>query len=110
MHKRLITQLKETPNRLKITPPSHLAIIYLDAAFVERGAYFKLLPIGEWSPWQHFWDIWELHKTDLKAEGLYVRKEKGAWVIRYKPLKGIQLDESITGFAVLGDRLRDETR
>ncbi|MCY3739903.1 MAG: hypothetical protein OXH00_02665 [Candidatus Poribacteria bacterium] len=98
MHKRLISQLKDTPNRLKITPPSKLAIIYLDAAFVEQGAYFQLIPIGEWNQWQHFWDIWDLHKTDLTVEGLYVRKKQGVWTIRYKPLRGIELDESITRF------------
>lgn len=102
MHKRLISQLKNTPNRLKLTPPSHLASVYLDAAFVEKGAYFQLLPVGKWSPWQHFWDIWDLHKTDLKAEGLYVRKERGGtWVIRYKPQGNIELDASITGLPVL---------
>ena len=102
MHKQLISQLKETKNRLKITP-RNLGIVYLDAAFLEKRGYFRLIPVGYGDTWQHFWDVWDLYKNDLKAEGLSVKKESGAWRIHYKPRNGIQLDESITGFAVLGD-------
>ena len=103
MNTPLITQLKEPKNRLKIT--GTLRFAYLDAAFLKVRGYYRLLPVGEWDAWQPFWDVWEMHKADLKAEGLSVRKEKGQWVIYYSPRKwsGIELDESIRGFEVLGD-------
>lgn len=104
---RLISQLKSTPNRLKITP-HNLAIIYLDAAFLEKRGYFRLIPVGEGDMWQHFWDVWKIYKSELKMEGISVKKESGTWVIHYKPLRGIELDETITGFPTLGDPLKDE--
>lgn len=107
---RLITQLKDTPNRLKITPRNTLAVIYLDAAFLEKRGYFRLHPVGEWDTFQHFWDIWSRYKSDLKGEGVSVKKESGRWVIHYKPLRDIELDESITGFPTLGDDIRNAKR
>ena len=53
---------------------------------------------SERTAWLQFWDVWDRHKTYLKAEGLSVTKEKGKWVIHYLPPKdgSIALDESIT--------------
>lgn len=107
MNKPLITQLKEPKNRLKIT--GSLRFAYLDAAFLaDRGSY-RLLPVCGGSAkdsWHQFWDVWDLHKSDIKKEGLWVTKERGVWVIYYRPPKwsGIELDESIRGFEVLGDK------
>jgi len=98
----LISALKDTKNRLKITP-RNLSIVYLDAAFLEKRGYFRLIPVGEGDMWQHFWDVWKLYKSELKGEGLSVKKEQGSWVIHYKPPRRIQLDETVTGFAVWGD-------
>jgi len=39
MHKQLVSQLKNTKNRLKITP-RNLSIVYLDAAFLAARGYF----------------------------------------------------------------------
>ena len=100
---RLISQLKDTPNRLKITP-RNLSIVYLDAAFLANRSYFRLMPVGYGDTWQHFWDVYNIYKNDLKAEGLSVKKENDVWVINYKPRNYIHLDESITGFAVLAEK------
>lgn len=106
---RLITQLKEMPNRLKITP-RNLSIVYLDAAFLEKRGYFRLIPIGEGDMWQHFWSVWKIYKSELKGEGVSVKKEQGTWVIHYRPLRDITLDESITGFPTWGDDPRGRKR
>lgn len=105
MTRRLITQLQDKKNRLKITGARLFA--YLDAAFCpDRGSY-ELLPVGACSSkdaWDQFWDVWKTHKADIKAEGIWVKKENGQWTIYYRPPQGsgIVLDESIRGFEVLG--------
>ncbi len=95
---KFITQLKDPKNRLKIT--GSVRSVYLDAKFLVARSYYQLIPVGVGTPdWQPFWDVWELHKTYLKAEGLSVTKEKGKWVIHYLPPQdgSIVLDESIRG-------------
>lgn len=100
---RLISQVKAPKNRLKITPTGRLGVVYLDAAFLKVRGYYRLIPIGYNDAWQHFWDVWDMYKSALKAEGLFVKKEKGIWRIHYRPLSDIKLDASITGFAVWGE-------
>ncbi|MXZ00234.1 hypothetical protein F4Y93_06140 [Candidatus Poribacteria bacterium] len=101
MNRPLITQLKSKKNRLKLT--GRIRVAYLDAAFLSLRGYYRLTPIRfgiltAKGAWEQFWDVWEMHKEDLKGEGLSVRKEKNKWVIHYSPPKdsGIKLDESIT--------------
>ncbi len=99
MNRPLITQLTSKKNRLKITGLVRFA--YLDAAFLVHRGYYRLSPTGaitQRDAWNQFWDVWELYKPDLKAEGLSVTKEKKEWVIHYSPPKdsNICLDASIT--------------
>lgn len=90
----IITQIKSQRNRLKLK--GSRTLIECEAGFLPQRGYFRLTPLKIMGGWQNFWDIWELHKKELKREGLHVTKEKGEWRIHYQPPKwsDIELDES----------------
>ena len=97
--KQIITQDPNHKNRLRLT--GTVRWVHCDAGFLPKRGYFRLEPVPilgltASGAWQQFWDVWDLHKPQLKAEGLYVRKEKGAWRIHYRPKGDIQLDETRT--------------
>ena len=97
--KQIITQLPKQRNRLKFT--GTLRWVECDAGYLPERGYFRLKPVATLGlsgsgAWQQFWDVWEMHKPQLKREGLSVRKEKAVWVIYYRPQGDIQLDETIT--------------
>lgn len=97
--KQIITQVSSHKNRLKLT--GTLRWVECDAGFLPIRGYFQLKPastggVDNKGAWQQFWDVWDMHKSQLKGEGLSVRKEKGRWVIYYRPRKGdIKLDEKL---------------
>lgn len=95
----MITQLSDYKNRLKLT--GTFRSVECEAGYLPARGYFQLKPIASLGlpgkdGWQRFWDVWEMHKPELKSEGLSVRKEKGKWVIYYQPQGDIDLDEKIT--------------
>ena len=97
--KAIITQDPNHKNRLRLT--GTLRCVHCDAGFLPKRGYFRLDPattlgLTYKGAWQQFWDVWDMHKPQLKTEGLYVRKEKGEWVIHYNPQGEIKLDETIT--------------
>jgi len=94
----MITQLPKYKNRLKLSGTFHS--VECEAGYLPARGYFQLKPIASLGlpgkgGWQRFWDVWEIHKPELKSEGLSVRKEKGKWVIYYQPQGDIKLDERI---------------
>ena len=86
-------------NRLKLT--GTLRSVHCDAGFLLVRGYYRLKPVATLGlsgdgAWQQFWDVWDMHKDQLKSEGLSVRKSGGGWFIFYRPRGGIKLDASIT--------------
>lgn len=96
--KPIITLDPKHKNRLKLT--GTLRRLECDAGYLPVRGYFQLKPassggLDNKSAWEQFWDVWEMHKSQLKSEGLSVRKEKGRWVIYYRPQGEIELDEKL---------------
>ena len=86
-------------NRLKLT--GTLRWVHCDAGYLSTRGYYRLKPVATLGlsgdgAWQQFWDVWDMHKDQLKSEGLSVRKENATWCIFYRPQGEIQLDETIT--------------
>lgn len=96
--KAIITQLPNHKNRLKLT--GTLRQLECDAGYLPVRGYYQLKPassggLDNKGAWQQFWDVWDMHKPQLKREGLSVDKKKGRWVIYYRPPSHIQLDEKL---------------
>ncbi len=94
----LIQQLPKSKNRLKLKGTFRL--VECEAGYLPIPGYFQLKPLAslglpEKDGWQRFWDVWDMHKDQLKAEGLSVRKPKGKWAIYYQPQGDIHLDEKL---------------
>ena len=97
--KQIITLDAHHKNRLKLT--GTLRWVHCDAGYLSVRGYYRLKPaatlgLDSKAAWEQFWDVWEMHKAQLKREGLSVRKEKGTWCIYYRPCGEIKLDASIT--------------
>ena len=97
--KPIITRDTSQKNRLKLT--GTLRWVHCDAGYLPVRGYYRLKPVSTGGldhkgAWEQFWDVWEMHKPQLKREGLSVRKDKGTWCIFYRPLGEIKLDASIT--------------
>lgn len=96
--KLIITEVPKKKNRLKLT--GTIRWVECDAGFLPIRGYYQLKPLAREGidgdgAWQQFWDVWDLHKSQLKKEGLSVRKLQGEWVIYYRPQGNIKLDEKV---------------
>ena len=97
--KTIITLDPNHKNRLKLT--GTLRWVHCDAGYLPNRGYCRLKPVATLGlsgdgAWQQFWDVWNMHKSQLKSEGLSVRKENATWCIFYQQKGEIQLDTSIT--------------